>query len=93
MNTTEVRAGCFTFMAHAVVWLLVICVFSSGDLSVVCDCGISWPYSPGPEVITYYILNSAEHKIPPAHKNLNIDKRTTSYFKTLRCCIYNANKC
>ena len=41
---------------------------------------------------TFFILNSTELEISTAQKKLNTDKKV-SCLKSLRCCIYHANKC
>ena len=37
---------------------------------------------------TFFILNSTEHEISTAHKT----NKEITCFKSLRCCIYHANK-
>ena len=37
--------------------------------------------------------NSSEHEITSAHKTKIPTNKEVSYFKSLRCCIYHANKC
>ena len=39
------------------------------------------------------MLNSTEHEISTAHKNLNTAYEEVSCFKSLRCCIKHAKKC
>ena len=40
-----------------------------------------------------FMLNSTEHEISTTHKIWNTDKRGVSGVKSLRCCIYHADKC
>ena len=49
----------------------------------------SWP--PGYKKL--FMLNSTEHGISTAHKIIMLKNKDFSYFQTLRCCIYHANKC
>ena len=41
---------------------------------------------------TFFMLNSTEHKISISDKTKMLKKRHL-FFKTLGCCIYQANKC
>ena len=42
---------------------------------------------------TFFMLNSTENEISTAHKTKLMKIIDFSCFKTLRCCIYHANKC
>ena len=42
---------------------------------------------------TFFMLNSTEHDISTAYKSKIPKSEEVSYFKTLRCGIYHANKC
>ena len=42
---------------------------------------------------SFFMLNSTEHQIPTAHKNLILTNGEVSCFKSLQSCIYHANKC
>ena len=43
---------------------------------------------------TFFMLISAEFELSTGHNNENTDKNKEVYcFKSLRCCIYHANKC
>ena len=43
---------------------------------------------------TFFMLNSTENEISTAHKNLKILTNVEdSCYKSLRCCIYHADKC
>ena len=41
----------------------------------------------------FFMLNSTEHEISTAHKTKIPTNKEVSCFKSLRCCIYHANKC
>ena len=49
---------------------------------------VSWPRG----YKTFLMLNSTEHEISSAHKTKIPTKKEVSCFKSLRCCIYHANK-
>ena len=50
---------------------------------------LSWPRG----YKTCFMLNSTEHEISTAHKSKIPANKEVSCFKSLRCCIYHANKC
>ena len=48
----------------------------------------------GPKVIKlFFMLNSTEHEIQQLIKTKMPTNKEVSCFKSLRCCIYHANKC
>ena len=42
---------------------------------------------------TFFLLNSTEHEFSTDHKTKTPTNEEVSCFKSLRCCIYHANKC
>ena len=42
---------------------------------------------------TFFMLNSTQHEISTAHKTKIPTNEEVSSVKSLRCCIYHANKC
>ena len=55
----------------------------------VCLHSCTWPRG----YKTFFILNSTEHEISTAQKTKIPTNEEVSCFKSLRCCIYHANKC
>ena len=65
----------------------------SKEAPFVCQCQLLMT-DPGSKVIkVVFMLNSTEYEISTAHKSKIPTNEEVSCFKSLRCCIYHANKC
>ena len=55
----------------------------------------AWMYynSQAPSYKTFFMLNSLKHEISTAHTNKILTNKEMTCFKSVTCCIYNANNC
>ena len=71
--------------------VMILCDEGAGlvamnNSNIICDL---WPRG----YKTFFMLNSTEHEISTAHKTKILTNKEVSCFKSLRCCIYHADKC
>ena len=70
----------------------IVCILTSLTICVLANFAYAFVIRPQGYKM-FFMLNSTEHEISTALKTKLPTNKEVSSFKSLRCCIYHANKC